>query len=82
MSNEKFNKKNNKQALKSLMNIGTDKLKELIKRFMNGDELRLNDDEGLILSLFINYYRPESNIDDSINSFIGLIFYKGLRDKV
>jgi len=79
--NKSYNKANNKEALKSLMRLGLDNTKILIMDFMNQKERTLNEDEGLILSLYLNYYIPETNIQESINSFIGLIFYRGLKNK-
>ena len=79
--NKSYNKANNKEALKSLMRLGLDNTKILIMDFMNEKERTLNEDEGLILSLYLNYYIPETNIQESINSFIGLIFYRGLKNK-
>jgi hypothetical protein len=74
-----YNKKNNKEALKALMNIGMNETKILIEDFMNGNPKTLSLDEGLLISLYLNYHNEDSDLKSSINSFIGLIFFKGLK---
>jgi hypothetical protein len=74
-----YNKKNNKEALKSMMNIGIERTKHIITEFMTNKPLNLNSDEGILLSLYLNYHQEESDLNESINGFIGLVFYKGLK---
>jgi hypothetical protein len=75
----KNHQKNNKEALKAMMNIGIERTKYIIKEFMSDKPLNLNPDEGILLSLYLNYHQEETDLNESLNKFIGLVFYKGLK---
>jgi hypothetical protein len=75
----KNHQKNNKEALKAMMNIGIERTKYIITEFMSDKPLNLTSDEGLLLSLYLNYHQEKSVLNESLNSFIGLVFYKGLK---
>ena len=75
----KYHQKNNKEALKAMMNIGIERTKYIIKEFMTDKPINLNLDEGLLLSLYLNYHQEEMDLNESLNKFIGLVFYKGLK---
>ena len=75
----KNHQKNNKEALKAMMNIGIERTKHIIKEFMSDKPLNLNSDEGILLSLYLNYHQEETDLNESLNKFIGLVFYKGLK---
>jgi hypothetical protein len=74
-----YNKKNNKEALKAMMKIGIERTKYIITEFMTDKPLNLDPDEGLLISLYLNYHQDENDLNESLNKFVGLVFYKGLK---
>lgn len=71
---------NNINALEAIKNVGTERLTDLITSFLNDEPVAMSLEEGLLLSLYIHYHRDDKPLEQSIQSFIALVLYKGVKE--
>lgn len=77
-----YKNKNTIELVEAINKVTTTHTRKTLINFLNGEPMILNDEEGLIISMFIGFWQKSNMTNDEmvINQFINYAFYRKKRD--